>query len=140
MPALLDTSLVRYLTDDPPHLAEAARAVIREVADLAITGVAIAEVAYVLDSVYRLPRAEIVDSLVEFLVQDNIDTFRLDRAAVIEGLLKCRESRRVVIADALIWAAARTGGSLTVYTFDGRFPTEGIDVLLLSRGDANHGA
>ncbi|MGE0134001.1 MAG: hypothetical protein AB7L91_05340 [Dehalococcoidia bacterium] len=73
-------------------------------------------------------------------MRDNIDTFRLDRAAVIEGLLECRDSRRVAIGDALIWAAARTGGSLIVYTLDRRFPTEGIDVLRLPRGDANHGA
>lgn len=131
MPALLDTSfVVRYLTGDPRHLADGAGAVMRDAPDLAITDVAIAEVAYVLDSAYGLARHEIVDSLIEFLWQENVDTFRLDKGVVILGLLMCRDSGRVSIADALIWAAARSGGDLTVYSFDRRFPADGIKVLV----------
>jgi len=130
VPALLDTSLVvRYLTDDPPHLAEIAEAIITEQPDLEITDVALAEVSHVLASTYGLPRAEVIDSLVELLGRDNITTFRLDKAIVIEALHMCRSSGRVSVPDALIWAAARSAGGLTVFSLDRRFPSQGIEVL-----------
>jgi hypothetical protein len=41
----------------------------------------------------------------------------------------CRDSGRVSIPDALIWAAARSAGNTPVYTLDRRFPADGIEVL-----------
>lgn len=130
MPALLDTSLlVRYLTDDPPHLADIAADVVEGLPDLEVTGVALAETAHVLASFYRLPRDEIVDTLVELLGRDNVDVFEFDKGLVIQALLLCRDCGRVSIPDALIWAAARSAGGLAVYSLDRRFPADGIEVL-----------
>ena len=40
----------------------------------------------------------------------------------------CRPSGRVSIADAMIWAAARTDRASAIYTFDRRFPGDGIEI------------
>lgn len=129
MPALLDTSVVvRYLTGDPPSLAARAARIIDEGRALAVTDVVIAEAAYVLETVYGVPREAIVEALVSFLQKRNVATLRLDKGAVIQSLLLCRPSRRVSFADAVIWAAARSARAETVYSFDDRFPAEGVEV------------
>lgn len=129
MTALLDTSVVvRYLMQDQPHLALASARVIHSEESLLISDVAIAEVAHVLMSNYRVARERVVDQLVMFLQRDNIDTLNLPKELVVVALAKCRPSGRVSIPDALIWAAARSE-DLPVYTLDRRFPPEDITVL-----------
>jgi hypothetical protein len=36
----------------------------------------------------------------------------------------------VSIADALVWAAARSTDESVIYALDARFPTEGVDIRL----------
>ena len=93
-----------------------------------ISGVALAETAFVLRSVYRVAREDIVDRMMEFVRKENIDTYALDKRYVLQGLFMCRPSGRISISDALIWAAARSGGGDSIYSFDARFPTDGIEV------------
>jgi len=127
---LVDPSvIVRYLIGDPPDLADRAAEILDADASLEVTDVAIVEAAYVLTSVYRVPRAEAVDSLVELLQKENIRPFRLEKSAVVEALLLCRPSGRVSFADAMIWAAARSGRVDIIYTFDGRFPENGVRLV-----------
>ncbi len=121
--------IVRYLTDDPPEMAEQAAEVIDGENNLQLTDVVIAETAYVLTSVYRVSRETVVDFLIAFLNKQNISPFQLDKGVVLEALLLCRPSARVSFADAMVWAAARSAlGSSIIYTFDERFPREGVDV------------
>ena len=125
----LDTSvLVRYLSGVPPEQAAEAAMVIDQPGPLIISGVALAETAFVLTSVYRGARERVVDNLMEFLQKGNIETFGLDKEYALQGLLMCRPSGRVSFPDALIWAAARSSGRNVVYSFDQRFPNEGIEV------------
>ena len=91
------------------------------------------ETAYVLTSVYRVPRELVVDHLVALLRKANIETFRLDKDLVLEALLLCRPSGRVSFADELVWAAARSEPDGTVFSLDERFPNEGITVLRAAR-------
>lgn len=129
MAAFLDTNvLVRYLTGDPPKASEEATRIIDGVEDLVITEVALAETAYVLMSVYYVPRELAVDKLIAFLQKENIEPFSIDRGLLLQALLLCRQSGRVSFADALIWAAARSAGAKVVYSFDKRFPTDGLEV------------
>jgi predicted nucleic acid-binding protein len=129
MAALLDTSVVvRYLTGDPPRLAARAARIIDKGRDLAVTDVVIAEAAYVLSTVYRVSRDAVVEGLVGFLQRRNVATLRLDKGAVIHALLLCRPSNRVSFADAMIWAAARSSRAEAVYSFDERFPEQGLEV------------
>ena len=126
---LLDTSVVvRYLSGISPELATEAALMIDGSNRLMISGVALAETAFVLTSVYGGSRQDVVDRLLEFLRKENIDTFGLNKEFAVQGLLMCRPSGRVSFADALIWAAARSGGGDFVYSFDQRFPRDGIEV------------
>jgi predicted nucleic acid-binding protein len=125
----LDTSIVvRYLTGDPPEMAEQAAQVIDGRDNLQVTDVVLAETAYVLTSMYQVPRNMVVDHLVALLQKENISPFALDKGLVLQGLLMCRPSGRVSFADAMIWAAARSAGSRIVYSLDERFPEDGIEI------------
>ena len=79
-------------------------------------------------SVYEVPRAAVVEGLIALLRKANIDTFRLDKDLVLEALLLCRPSGRVSLADALVWAAARTQADVAVYSLGERLPEDGIRV------------
>ena len=125
----LDTSVVvRYLTADPPDLADRARSLIETDHPLLITEAVVAEIAFVMKSGYGIGREAIVDLLIALIQRRNIHTHRMDKDHVIRALLLCRPSGRVSIVDALIWAAARSSGDSIVYTFDRRFPSEGIEL------------
>lgn len=129
MRALLDTSVVvRYLTADEPALAERAAAILDHEEGLGVSDVVIAEVAYVLTSVYGVPRDMVVDNLIALLLKENLQICGLRKDRVIEALLSCRPSGRVSFADALIWAAARELRVPRIYTFDGRFPAQGVEL------------
>ena len=129
MSGFLDTSVViRYLTDDPPGLAQQAASIIDGDDDLWITDVVLTETAYVLSSVYQVPRYDIVDRLISLLQKENLSLFALDKGLVLLALLLCKPSGRVSFADAMVWAAARSSGSRVVYSLDERFPGYELDV------------
>lgn len=129
MSALLDTSiLVRYLTGDPPQLAEKAARIIDGEESLQVTDVVLAETAYVLTTVYKISRDIVVDHLIAFLQKENISIFSLYKGPVLQALLLCKPSGRVSFADALVWAAARSSEDRVVYTLDERFPEDGLEV------------
>lgn len=137
MTDLLDTSMVvRYLTGDPPNLADVSAHVIDGEDDLLVSDVVLVETAYVLTSVYDVPREAVVDHLIAFLRKANIGTFRLEKDLVIEALLMCRPSGRVSFADALLRAAARSVREAAVYSFDERFPSDGITVRRSAPGES----
>ena len=81
-----------------------------------------------LTSVYGKSRSEVVGSLIDLVERDNISTYAMDKSLVLRGLEMCRPSGRVSIADAMIWAAARTDRASAIYTFDRRFPNQGIEI------------
>ncbi len=131
MSGLLDTSmLVRYLTGDTQDLAEQAARVIDQEEDLQISDVVLVETAYVLTSVYKIPREVVVDHLILFLQKENIRPFALEKDILLQTLLLCRPSGRVSFADALIWAAARSTAAKVVYSLDEKFPKDGIQVKM----------
>jgi predicted nucleic acid-binding protein len=124
----VDTSvLVRYLTGDPANMQAMAKRIVDSKQVLSITDVVLVETAYVLQSFYKVPRAVLVDSLIELVQKKNIEIYQLQKDKVIRALLFCRPSNRVSFADALVWAAALQEDSV-VYTFDERFPSEGLIV------------
>ncbi len=129
MSGFLDTSMiVRYLTNDPPDMADKAAGIIDGEDDLYVTDVVIVETAYVLTSVYDVPRSVVVDYLITFLQKKNMVPFSLDKGNVLQSLLLCRPSARVSFADAMVWAAARSSGDRIVYSLDERFPRDGLEI------------
>ncbi len=128
--ALLDSSvLVRYLTDSPPDMADRAAKIIDGDGELRIPEIVLMETAYVLTSIYEVPREVVVDHLILLLQKRNIRSLSLEPGLVLEALSLCRPSGRVSFADALLWATARATEGQTVYSFDRRFPRQGITVL-----------
>jgi predicted nucleic acid-binding protein len=129
-PAFLDTSyVVRYLVNDPPHMAERAAQVIDSDEILMFSEMALLETAYVLTSVYSVPRDAVVDSLTELIQRTNIRLANLPKTRVLEALRLCRDSARVSFTDALLWAQALEMGAERIYTFDRRFPRRGVTIL-----------
>jgi predicted nucleic-acid-binding protein len=125
----LDTSvIVRYLTGDPADLAVLAQRIVDDDVTLTLTDVVLTETLYVLTSVYRIPREIVVDRVIGLVSKKNIVVYALDKDTVIHGLLMCRRSGRVSISDAMIWAAARSAGATRIFTFDQRFPSEGVEL------------
>jgi len=124
---ILDTSfIVRYLTGQPPERAAQAREVIDGSLRLGLTDVAIVETAYVLTTVYQLSRDAVVEALAALVQRRNIVTLPAEKEYVVLALLMCRTSGRVSFGDALIWAAARSQRVSLIYTFDDRFPSDGV--------------
>lgn len=129
MTSLLDTSVVvRYLVGDPADLAARAAEIIDGEEPLQVTDVVLLETAHVLDSFYSVPRQEIADRLMAFVRKANLSVFALDKGVVLQALLMCHPSGRVSFGDAMIWAAARSSGTVTVYSLDERFPEDGLEV------------
>jgi predicted nucleic acid-binding protein len=135
MTAALDTSfVVRYMMGSPADSARQASEVIDSTEELEISGIALAETAFVLTTVYQVPRGRAADQLIDLVRKENISLTGLTKDLAVQGLLMCRPSGRVSIADALIWAAARTGGPEVVYSFDRRFPDDGLEVRTSAAG------
>ena len=130
MSGFLDTNVVvRYLTGNPPQHAERAARIIDQDDGLLLTDVVLAETAYVLTSVYDVPREAVVGQLIALLRKQNITPFCLDKDLLCQALLFCRPLGRVSFDDALLWAAARSSEDKVVYSFDQRFSPQGIQVL-----------
>lgn len=126
---LVDTSvLVHYLTGEPAELAARAADILHDPEALALSEMVLVETAYVLESVFGVARARIVDALIELVQRRNLRPLHLSKARVCEALELCRPSRRVSFTDALVWAQAREAGAERIYSFDRRFPDHGVEI------------
>ena len=126
----IDTNiLVRYLTGLPPDQAATAADIIDSGAELWITVTSVAEVYFIMTRVADIPRGEVVGALIDFMQKDNVFPYAIDKDFLLRGLEMTLPSGRVSVGDALIWAAVRTADSGAIYSFDQRFPEEGIRVL-----------
>jgi predicted nucleic-acid-binding protein len=119
--------LARYLTGDHPDMAQRAAAIIDRESEVFVPAVVLAETAHVLRSFYRLSRELVVDTLIAFLRRRNVLTLGFDKTLAIQALLLGRPSSRVSFVDALLWTEACSAGIGIVYSFDRRFPSDGIE-------------
>lgn len=126
-PAFVDTSfVVRYLTGDPEAMSQAAAEIIDSDAALVLSLLVLVETCYVLESVYRAPRDEVVNAVVGLVQRRNVVVLGLPKPSVLTALTLCQGSGRVSYVDAVTWAQALQAGATHVYTFDRRFPAEGL--------------
>jgi len=125
----LDTnSIARYLVRDEPEHARRAAALIESDQPLRISIVVLAETAFVLSRLYRISRKDVVDALTRLLERQNIEAHEIGTELAVQALSLSRPSGRVNYPDALLWAVARQAANACVWTFDERFPADGIDV------------
>lgn len=129
-PGFLDTNiLVRYVTGDPPHLAERAARLLDSAAPLVLSEIALLETAHVLSKIYQVPRPELVDTLVDLVQKSNLRLAVLPKGRVLEALYLCRDSNRYSLPDVMLWAQAREMQVEALYTFDKRFPAQDLTVM-----------
>jgi len=115
----VDTSvIVRYLVGTPVDQAARAANLVDSDQELGVSIVALVETAHVLRTQYGVPRADLVDTLIDLVTRDNLITLELSKPDVLEALVAARSFPSAPIPDALIVAASRSGGAVPVYTFD----------------------
>ncbi len=121
-------AILRYLLADHPEHCARSQALIESERSFRISLITLAEVGHVLTRTAGVPRSDAVDALVQLLNRENLETHEAERDVVIQALDLCRPSGRVNFADAMLWAVARTATPARVWTFDERFPADGIEV------------
>jgi len=114
--AFVDSNiLVRHLTGDPPDQAERATEFLRGGESLILVDLVVAEVVYVLESVYEVERgrvAELVRAIVGFPAVVVPDEALLLRAREIY------EQHRIHFAESYLAACAEVSGVGVVASFD----------------------
>ena len=118
--AFIDANVIlRYLTKDPPKMAEAALKTFRDAKNgkvfLLVTNLTLAEVVWVLESFYRYSKNQIAETLTEFLLCDGLEVESLD--LLIEALVLYQE-KNLDFADAFLAVTALQKGTPTIYSFD----------------------
>ncbi len=119
---ILDTNLfIRYLHDGAPEEKEKFRNLIEEArrkgTTFYIPFIVVVEMVYVLERVYRLPKAR-VREMVESILTLPVEVENLD---VILTALAIYEEENLKFGDALVLAYARVRSLKPVYTFDRDF-------------------
>jgi len=114
--ALLDTNvLVRHLTGDPPEQTERARAYLNREEDLLLTDLVVAELVYVLESNYKLPRSEIGGLVGDML---ELPSVVVGDASLIGRALDVYDTYRIDFAEAYLVACAERDGIGVIASFD----------------------
>lgn len=118
MSAFIDTNvIVRHLTGDPPDLAERATRflVAAGARELRLADLVLAEVVYILESFYKVPRVQVAEyarAIVAF------PAIRVDDPAMLLRALEVYEKDRLDFADAYLVALAERTGVGVVASFD----------------------
>jgi predicted nucleic acid-binding protein len=114
--AFVDSNiLVRHLTGDPPDQARRATAFLSSAEDLVLVDLVVAELVYVLESVYEVDRervAELLWAVIGFPAIVVADEALLFRA------LELYEQYRIRFAESYLAACAELSGVGAVVSFD----------------------
>ncbi len=114
--AFVDSNvLIRHLTGDPPDQAERATAFLREAEELVLVDLVVAEIVYVLESVYEVERdrvAELVRACLGFPAVTVADRLLLLRT------LELYEHYRIHFAESYLAACAELSAVGAVVSFD----------------------
>lgn len=114
-----DTSLiVRYMVGTPTAAAARAAKVINGKDRIGLSLVAIVECAHVLRTQYGVNQADIIHSLIELLLRENIVLLGMRNETAVDALVRARSVPGRPIPDALIVAASREAGASPLVTFD----------------------
>jgi predicted nucleic-acid-binding protein len=123
--------LVRLLVEDDRRQFDAALALLERVAEARetcyLSDAVLCETVWVLTSVYRARRADVVGALTALTADPR---YGFDDVEAVREAIEGYESGRADFADHLIGCRARRRGARTTYTFDrGLEGTEGFTLL-----------
>jgi predicted nucleic acid-binding protein len=114
--AFVDTNvLVRHLTGDPPELAARTTRYLGTADALLLPDLILAEVAYVLESFYEAPRAQVATTLRAVLAFPAIRVLDVD---LLQRAVEVYEVHRLDFADAYLVASAERTGVGVIASFD----------------------
>jgi predicted nucleic acid-binding protein len=114
--AFVDTNiLVRHLTGDPPDQAARATRYLAGADDLLLADLILAEVAYVLESYYEVPRRDVAQALRAIIAFPSI---RVVDGSLLLRAIEVHEVHRLDFADAYLVASAESTGVGVVASFD----------------------
>jgi predicted nucleic acid-binding protein len=116
--AFVDTNvLVRHLTGDPPGQARRATAFLARSPELVLMDLVLAELVYVLESVYLRPRAQVAEAARSLMALPAIAVVDPD---LLLRAIELYESERLHFAEAYLAATAELSGIGRVASFDRR--------------------
>ena len=121
--AFIDANIIlRFLTKDPPPMAEAALKIFEEAKlgkmSLLIIPITVAEVVWVLESFYEYPKEKIAETMTQFLSCEGLEVESLD--LLLESLnFYCEKN--LDFADAILAITALRKGIPNIYSFDQHF-------------------
>jgi predicted nucleic acid-binding protein len=114
--AFVDTNiLIRHLTGDPPAQAARATSFLTAADELLLADLVVAEVVYVLESFYEVPRARVAELVRAVLAFPAVVV--LDPAILLRAL-EVYETARLDFAEAYLVAQAEQSGVGVVASFD----------------------
>ena len=118
--ALVDANVIlRYLTKDPPAMAEAALKIFNEARNgkilLLIIPITVAEVVWVLESFYGYPKQQITETMIPFLMCEGLEVENLD---LLIGALTLYHEKNLDFADAVLAITALRKGPKIICSFD----------------------
>jgi predicted nucleic acid-binding protein len=114
--AFVDTNvLVRHLTGDPPAQAARATRYLQQTDDLLLPDLILVEVAYVLESFYETPRAQVAETLRAVLA---FPAIRVVDDELLLRTVEVYDVHRLDFADAYLVASAERTGIEEVVSFD----------------------
>jgi len=128
----LDTNvLVRFLVRDDERQAETIYRIFKQAeADkevLFVPLLVVLETVWVLDSVYVIPRQEIIDSINELLLMPILE---FEKQPAIQSFISSARETKMDLSDLLIAHSAKFSGCECVLTFDKRASNFGLFELL----------
>ena len=116
MTAFLDPNvLIRHLTGDPPSQARLATRYLEQAELLLLPDLILAEVAYVLESFYEMPRRQVAEALRATLA---FPAIRVVDGPLVLRTVELYEVHRLDFADAYLVASAERTGVGVVASFD----------------------
>ena len=121
--AFADANLIlRYLTRDPPDMADASLKTFSAAQHgeicLILIPVTVAEVVWVLESFYGYPKDRISVTMTEFLHSDGLEVMDVD---IVIQALSLYDEKNIDFADALLAASALSRGPNFICSFDRHF-------------------
>ncbi len=126
----LDANVViRFITKDSTELSRRARILMRRAQEgelrLRVSSVALAEIVWVLGSVYKYERGRIAEAMRDLAMADGV---ALDEPDVVLEALRLMSDSNVAYVDAYVAAVARAHGE-AVATFDTDFKRLGVELV-----------
>ena len=116
MTAFVDTNVfVRHLSGEPPEQAAAATRYLAAAGELLLEDLTVAEVAYVLESVYKTPRAYVAVSLRAIL---GFPAVRVADPELLQRTVEIYDINGLDFAEAYLVASAERSGVGIVASFD----------------------